>query len=118
MLSSQARRAQVSFADAACMPADRCNAVDDGLQVASYAAGPTREDGKAAYAGALPVASDCPEPSPPAVPHRVSAYDFIYNACAKGQQLKCLIVVDEFTQEYLATNVAGNIRSNCIIEVL
>ena len=44
--------------------------------------------------------------SPPAVPGRcrrananfVWAYDFVFDATAQGQQIKCLTVVDEFTQ--------------------
>ena len=39
-------------------------------------------------------------------------------ACANGQQLKCLTVVDEFTHECLAIDVAGSIRSGRVIEVL
>ncbi len=46
------------------------------------------------------------------------AYDFVFDACANGQQLKCLTVIDEFTRECLAIDVAGSIRSNRVIEVL
>ncbi|EMG38433.1 transposase [Desulfocurvibacter africanus PCS] len=46
------------------------------------------------------------------------AYDFVFDACADGQQLKCLTVVDEFTRECLAIDVAGSIRSGRVIEVL
>ena len=46
------------------------------------------------------------------------AYDFVFDACASGQQLKCLTVIDEFTREALAIDVAGSIRSNRVIEVL
>ena len=42
---------------------------------------------------------------------QVWAYDFVFDACANGQQLKCLTVVDEFTHECLAIDVAGSIRS-------
>ncbi len=42
----------------------------------------------------------------------------MYDACANGQQLKCLTVVDEYTREALATDVAGSIRSARVIEVL
>jgi putative transposase len=38
--------------------------------------------------------------------------------CATGQQIKCLTVIDEFTRECLAIDVAGSIRSNRVIEVL
>jgi len=48
----------------------------------------------------------------------VWAYDFVFDACANGQLLKCLSVVDEFTRECLAIDVAGSIRSGQVIEVL
>jgi putative transposase len=46
------------------------------------------------------------------------AYDFVFDACANGQQLKCLTVVDEFSRECLAIEVAGSIRSGGVIEAL
>jgi putative transposase len=49
---------------------------------------------------------------------QVWAYDFVFDACANGQQLKCLTVVDEFSHECLAIDVAGSIRSGRVIEVL
>ena len=48
----------------------------------------------------------------------VWAYDFLFDRCANAQQLKCLTVVDEFTHECLAIDVAGSIRSGRVIEVL
>ncbi len=42
----------------------------------------------------------------------------MFDACANGQQLKCLTVIDEFTRECLAIDVAGGIRSRRVIEVL
>jgi len=42
----------------------------------------------------------------------------VFDACANGQQLKCLTVTDEFTKEGLAINVDGRIRSPRVIEVL
>ncbi len=42
----------------------------------------------------------------------------MYDACANGQQLKCLTVVDEYTREALAIDVAGSSRSDPVIEVL
>src|SRR5690606_13191581 len=39
-------------------------------------------------------------------------------ACANGQQLKCLVVTDEWTHEALAIDVQGSIRSRRVIEVL
>jgi len=49
---------------------------------------------------------------------QVWAYDFVFDACANGQQLKCLTVIDEYTRECLAIDVAGSIRSARVIEVL
>jgi putative transposase len=46
------------------------------------------------------------------------AYDFVFDACANGQQLKCLTVIDEFTREALAIDVAGSIRRTRVREVL
>jgi hypothetical protein len=46
------------------------------------------------------------------------AYDFVFDATASGQQIKCLTIVDEFTHECLAIDVAGSIRSARVIEVL
>jgi hypothetical protein len=37
---------------------------------------------------------------------------------ANGQSLKCLTVIDEFTREALAIDVAGSIRSGRVIEAL
>ena len=46
------------------------------------------------------------------------AYDFVFDACANGQQLKCLTVIDEFTRKALAIDVAGSIRSTRVKAVL
>lgn len=59
-----------------------------------------------------------PRPQLPAGANEVWAYDFVYDACANGQQLKCLTVIDEYTRECLAIEVAGSIRSGRVIEVL
>jgi len=64
------------------------------------------------------VATFRPRPLPPTAPNHVWAYDFVFDACANGQQLKCLTVIDEFTRECLAIDVAGSIRSIRVIEVL
>ena len=48
----------------------------------------------------------------------VWAYDFVFDTTASGQQIKCLTVIDEFTRECLAIDVAGAIRSQRVIEVL
>ena len=46
------------------------------------------------------------------------AYDFVFDTCANGQPLKCLTIIDEYTRECLAIDVAGGIRSRRVIEVL
>ena len=40
------------------------------------------------------------------------------DACANGQPLKCLTVIDEWTRECLAIEVAGSIRSRQVVDVL
>jgi putative transposase len=55
---------------------------------------------------------------PAAAANNVWAYDFVFDTCADGQTLKCLTVVDEWTRECLAIDVAGGIRSGRVIEVL
>ncbi len=42
----------------------------------------------------------------------------MFDTCADGRSLKCLTIVDEFTRECLAIDVAGSIRSARVIEVL
>src|SRR5262249_42241256 len=64
------------------------------------------------------VASGRPRPVPPTARNHVWAYDFVFDRCANGQQLKCLTIVDEWTRECLAIDVAGGIRSGRVIEVL
>lgn len=64
------------------------------------------------------VAASRPRPNAPSFAKEVWAYDFVYDACANGQQVKCLTIVDEFTRERLAIDVAGSIRSGRVIEVL
>ena len=64
------------------------------------------------------VAMSRPRPLPASAANQMWAYDFVFDACANGQQLKCLTVVDEYTRECLAIDVAGSIRSNRVIEVL
>jgi putative transposase len=64
------------------------------------------------------VAMHRPRPLPATGVGQVWAYDFVFDACANGQQLKCLTVIDEYTRECLAIDVAGSIRSGRVIEVL
>ena len=64
------------------------------------------------------VATSRPRPLPASAAHHVWAYDFVFDTCANGQTLKCLTIIDEFTRECLAIDVAGGIRSGRVIEVL
>ena len=64
------------------------------------------------------VAARRPRPTPATARNQVWALDFVFDACANGQQLKCLAVVDEWTRECLAIDVAGSIRSARVVEVL
>lgn len=64
------------------------------------------------------MATGRPRPMVPLAAHHVWAYDFVFDACANGQPLKCLTVVDEWTRECLAIDVASSIRSGQVIEVL
>jgi len=64
------------------------------------------------------LAAHRPRPNPATGPNQVWAYDFVFDACANGQKLKCLTVVDEWTHEALYIDVAGSIRSGRLIEVL
>lgn len=59
-----------------------------------------------------------PRAAAPTVANQVWSYDFVFDWAANGQQIKCLTVVDEFTRESLAIDVAGSIRSRRVIEVL
>ena len=64
------------------------------------------------------MAASRPRPLPAFGPNQVWAYDFVFDASASGQQIKCLTVIDEFTRECLAIDVAGSIRSGRVIELL
>lgn len=64
------------------------------------------------------VAASRPRPVPATGANQVWAYDFVFDWCANGQQLKCLTVVDEWTRECLAIDVGRSIRSARVIEVL
>ena len=61
------------------------------------------------------VALSRPRPVPATAVNHVWAYDFVFDTCANGQTLKCLTVVDEWTRESLAIDVAGGIRSGRVI---
>ena len=64
------------------------------------------------------VATGRPRPVPATGANHVWAYDFVFDTCANGQILKMLTVIDEWTRECLAIDVAGGIRSGRVIEVL
>lgn len=64
------------------------------------------------------IASGRPRIHTPFKANMVWAYDFVFDTTARGQQIKCLTVVDEYTWECLAIDVAGAIRSRRVIEVL
>lgn len=64
------------------------------------------------------VAASRPCPVPAMGSNQVCAYDFVFDACANGQPLKCLVVTDEWTHEDLAIDVQGSSRSSRVIEVL
>ncbi|MCC7416958.1 MAG: transposase [Acidobacteria bacterium] len=57
------------------------------------------------------VSTTTARPTPPTGANHVWCYDFVLDACANGQVLKCLTVVDEYTRECLAIDVAPSIRS-------
>lgn len=64
------------------------------------------------------VSTTRPRPTPPAGPNHVWAIDFVHDHCANGQKLKCLTVVDEWTRESLAIDVAGSFRAQRVVDVL
>jgi len=64
------------------------------------------------------VACARPRPNAPTGANQVWSYDFVFDWCASGQQLKCLTVTDEWTKEGLAIEVDGRMRSVRVIEVL
>ena len=53
------------------------------------------------------IAMGRPRPNAPTGANQVWSYDFVFDWCANGQQLKCLTVTDEWTKEGLAIEVAG-----------
>ena len=64
------------------------------------------------------VAASRPRPHPATGPNQVWAYGFVFDMSAAGQQIKCLTVIDEWTREALAIDVAGSIRAGRVIDVL
>jgi hypothetical protein len=55
------------------------------------------------------LATGRPRPLPATGANQVWAYDFVFDASANGQQLKCLTVIDEFTD----TSKSGGWRYRC-----
>ena len=64
------------------------------------------------------IATGRPRPQAPTGANQVWSYDFVFDWCANGQQLKCLTVTDEGTKEGLAIEVDGRICSAQVINVL
>ena len=64
------------------------------------------------------IATGRPRPRVPTGANQVWSYDFVFDWCANGQQLKCLTVSDEWTKEGLAIEVDARIRSDRVIAVL
>jgi putative transposase len=64
------------------------------------------------------IATGRPRPQTPSGANQVWSYDFVFDWCANGQQLKCLTVTDEWTKEGLAIEVDGRLRSGRVKEVL
>ncbi len=64
------------------------------------------------------IATARPRPLPAASANFMWAYDFVFDACANGQQIKCLTLIDEYTRECLTIDVAGSIRSQRVIDIL
>jgi len=54
----------------------------------------------------------------PTGPNQVWAYDFVHDTCASGQQLKMLTLLDEWTRECLAIEVATSMGAAAVIAVL
>src|SRR6185437_2701624 len=57
------------------------------------------------------IANSRPRPLPATGAGYLWAYDFVFDACANGQQLKCLTVIDEYTRECLAIEVLSKLVS-------
>lgn len=64
------------------------------------------------------VAASRPRPLPATGSNQVWAYDLVFDACANGQGLKCLVISDEWTHEALAVDMQGSIRCRRVIDVL
>jgi putative transposase len=59
-----------------------------------------------------------PQIGAPSRQNEVWSYDFVFDACANGQHLKCLTMFDGFTNEIVFIDVAGSIRVKHAVKVL
>jgi hypothetical protein len=57
--------------------------------------------------GAPPCGGGAPKEPPSATGANQVGLRFVFDACANGQQLKCLTVIDKYTREVPAIGVAG-----------
>ena len=57
-----------------------------------------------------------PRPLPAMGPNQLWAYDFVHDARPTAKKIRCLTLIDEFTRESLAIDVAGSIRSARVID--
>jgi putative transposase len=64
------------------------------------------------------IASRRPRTPGPVGPNQVWAIDFVFDTVADGRSIKCLTVIDEWTRECLAIDVAAGIRGAKVAEVL
>jgi len=57
-----------------------------------------------------------PRPVPVTRLNQVWAYDFVFDACANGHQLKCLTIIDEWSRECLG--IADEFKASAAQRVL
>ena len=59
-----------------------------------------------------------PRPLTPSMRNVIWVYNFAFNACANGQKLKCLTIIDEYTRKSSAIDVADSFRPALAGELL
>ena len=59
-----------------------------------------------------------PVPQEARYPDHVGTYDFVFDVTADGRTLKCLTLLDEFTRECLALEVARRLPAQAVMQVL
>jgi transposase-like protein len=64
------------------------------------------------------VASGRPRPLGPTRSNKGWSHDLVFGSRAHGKEFRCLTVINEFTKEALAIDLAGSIRSGRLIDVL